>query len=62
MNDDSLTPQTLSRLYGPICWLTPTKSPAKTAKKDSYFIDYASQARYAPPFVNNSIDFERSTP
>jgi len=34
----------------------------KTTKKDSYFIDYAPQARYAPPFVNNSIDFGRSTP
>jgi len=36
--------------------------PAKIAKKDSYFIDYAAQARYAPPFVNNSIDFGRSNP
>jgi len=27
---------------------------AKTAKKDSYFIDYAAFPRYVPPFVNNS--------
>jgi len=37
-------------------------TPVKTAKKDSYFVDIAAHARYVPPFVNNSIDFGRSTP